>query len=275
MDLAPGGHHRAALLGLIRQLRSLVLRQKAHHPHDLLQHRDDLYPLRLVYKAAVQPGQPQQVLGDAAEALGLAADVRYKIPDGSHVHIVRLQNGIRQKPDGRQRRFQLVAGIGHKAAAQIFRGLKPVGEAVELLPDLRDLIVAGDMGAVLVGALPHLTDGGEQRADLPRQHPGKQHAQQHHRQRNADRKPHQIRLQPLQQRRLLCVIFIGVHRADDAVLIQHRRGRPAAERSVPVGAGKGVIALQRLHDLRIERIFPHGAAGFPGIVEHQPRAVRH
>ena len=47
-------------------------------------------------------------------------DVRHKIPDGLHVHVVRLQNGVRQQPDGRQRRFQLVAGVGHKPAAQAF-----------------------------------------------------------------------------------------------------------------------------------------------------------
>ena len=82
-------------------------------------------------------------------------------------------------------------------------------------------------------------------------------------------------MQSFQQRRLLCVIFVGVHRADDPVLIQHRRGRAAAEGPVPVGAGKGVISLQCLHDLGIEGVLSNGAAGLPGIVEHQPGAVRH
>ena len=128
---------------------------------------------------------------------------------------------------------------------------------------------------MLVGAGPDLADGRQQGTDLPGQHPGEQDTQQYHRRRNTGGQLQEVALQSFQQRRLLCVIFVGVHRADDPVLIQHRRGRAAAEGTVPVGAGKGVISLQCLHDLGIEGVLSNGAAGLPGIVEHQPGAVRH
>ena len=66
---------------------------------------------------------------------------------GLHIHLVCLQNGIRQQPDGRQRRFQLMAGVGHKPAAQGLRGLKPVRQAVEFLADLGDLVPAARCGS--------------------------------------------------------------------------------------------------------------------------------
>ena len=275
MDFPLGGRYPAISLHAVGQLRALLLGQQAHHPHDLFQHRSHLHRLRCVQKVAVQPGQAQQVLGDAAEPLRLAADVRHKIPDCLHIHLVCLQNGIRQQPDGSQRRFQLMAGVGHKPAAQGLRGLKPIRQAVEFLSDLGDLVPAGDVGPMLVGAGPDLADGRQQGADLPGQHPGEQDAQQHHRRRDTGGQLQEVALQSFQQCRLLCVIFVGVHRADDPVLIQHRRGRAAAEGPVPVGAGKGVISLQCLHDLGIEGVLSNGAAGLPGIVEHQTGAVRH
>ena len=168
-----------------------------------------------------------------------------------------------------------MAGIGHKPAAQGLRGLKPVRQAVELFADLGDLVPAGNVGPVLISALPHFADAGQQQANLPRQHPGKNKAQHHHAQRNDAGELQQVALQALQQGRLLRVVFIGIDRADDPVLIQHRGGRPAAEGSVPVSAGKGVVALQRLNDLGVEGVLSHGPQGLPGVVEHQSGTVRH
>ena len=197
MDLPLGGRHPAVFLHAVGQLRALLLSQQAHHPHDLFQHRSHLHRLRCVQKVAVQPGQAQQVLGDAAEPLRLAADVRHKIPDCLHIHLVCLQNGIRQQPDGCQRRFQLMAGIRHKPAAQGLRGLEPVRQAVEFLSDLGDLVPAGDVGPMLVSAGPDLADGRQQGADLPGQHPGEQDAQQHHRRRDTGGQLQEVALQSL------------------------------------------------------------------------------
>ena len=168
-----------------------------------------------------------------------------------------------------------MAGIGHEPATQGLRGLEAIRQAVELLPDLGDLIPAGNVGAVFVSTLPHLADAGEQGADLAGQHPGEDKAQQHHRRRDTGGQLQEVALQPLQQLRLFGIVFIGVDGADDPVLIQHRRGRPAAESAVPVGAGKGVVALQRLHNLRIERVLSHGSQRLPRVIKHLTGAVRH
>ena len=63
-------------------------------------------------------------------------DIRHELPGGGPVDVVGLQNGIRQQPDGRQRRFQLMGGIGHKPPPGILRGLEPVCQAVELLAQI-------------------------------------------------------------------------------------------------------------------------------------------
>ena len=43
-----------------------------------------------------------------------------------------------------------MAGIGHEPAAQGLRGLEAIRQAVELLPDLGDLIPAGNVGRKLL-----------------------------------------------------------------------------------------------------------------------------
>ena len=77
----------------------------------------------------------------------------------------------------------------------------------------------------------------------------------------------QIGLEALQQGCLLCVVFIGVHRADDLVLVQHRRGGAGPEGPAAEVAAEGVIAQQSLDDLRIKAVFSHGAAGLTGVVK--------
>ena len=61
----------------------------------------------------------------------------------------------------------------------------------------------------------------------------------------------------------------------DLVLVQHRRGRPAAEGPVPVAAGEHVVPQQGLDDLCVEAVLPQGVVGLPGIVEDLARTVRH
>ena len=275
MDLVLACQHGALSRRLIGQVHLLFLGHQAHHAHDLLQNRQHVHPHRRLQHAVVQPGQPQQVLRDAAEALGLRADVRYKFPGGGRVDVLRLQNGVRQKADGGQGRFELMGSIGDEAPPGVLRGLEPVGEAVELLGDLGDLVPPPDVSPVAVGALPHLADGREQLADLAGQRPGQPSAQAHHHHGDDAGQAQKIGAEPLQQRSLLRVVFIGVYRADDLALVQYRRGGPAAERRVLIPAGEGVVAQQGLHHLRIEGVLPYGAAGLPGIVEDPAGAVRH
>ena len=275
MDLIPGGQHRAGPLRPVGQLRALLLSHQAHHPHHLLQHRQHVHHRRRLHHPAVQPGQSQQVLGDAGEALRLRPDVRDELPGGLRVDVLRLEDGVRQQPDGRQRRLQLVGGVGNKPAAGVLRGLEAVRQAVELLRQLGDLVVATDLGPMTVGPLPHLPDGGEQLADLPGQSPGQQAAEAEGRHPQAGGQAQQIALEPLQQGGLLRVVLIGVHGADDLVLIQHRRGGPAAEGPVPVAAGGHVVAQQGLDDLCVKAVLPQGVVGLPGVVEDLAGTVRH
>lgn len=160
VDLIPGGQHRTGPLRPIGQFRSLLLGHQAHHPHHLLQHRQRVHHHRPLQHVAVQPGQAEQILCDTGEALRLLPDVCDKFPGRLPVDVLRLEDGVRQQPDGRQGRFQLVGGVGHKAAAGVLRSLEAVRQAVELLGQLGDLVMAPDLRPVAVGALPHLADGG-------------------------------------------------------------------------------------------------------------------
>ena len=168
-----------------------------------------------------------------------------------------------------------MGGIGDKAPPGILRGLEAVSQAVELLAQLGDLVVAADLRAVAVSALPHLADGHQQLPQLPRQGLGEPEAQKQHRDPHHGGEPQEVALEPLQQRRLLRVVLVGVHRADDLVLIEYRGGCPAAESTVPVAAAEGVVAQKGLNDLRIDGKLPHGGAGLPGVVENPSGTVRH
>ena len=187
--------------------------------------------------------------------------------------MVGLQNGIRQQPYARQGRFQLVAGVGHEAPPGVLRGLQPVGQAVELRRDLGDLVGAAGVRPVAVRALPHMADGLQKPADLPRQHPAEHDAQPRHQQGDQQRDDQQVVPERLQQLRLLRVVVIGVHRAHDLVVIHHRRGHAAEEGRAVVFAVAGVLSPQRHRHHGVQGVLPHGVAALPGVVQHQSRAV--
>ena len=118
------------------------------------------------------------MLGDAGQPVGLPADVRDKVPHCLRVHPVGLQNGVGQQADGGQGGLQLVAGVGDKAAAHLLGGLEPVGEVVELLGQLGQLVPARRLEPVAVLPLPHHPDGPEQGGDAGGEHLGEEGA--HH-----------------------------------------------------------------------------------------------
>ena len=168
-----------------------------------------------------------------------------------------------------------MGGIGDKAPPGALRGLEAVRQAVELLGDLGDLVRAPDVRPVAVSSRPHLADGCEQKSDLSCQRLGEHQAQRRHHQGNDGGEAQEIPLESRQQGGLLRVVFIGVHRADDLVAVQHRRRGPAAEGSPAVGTGKGVVSQQSLDNLRVQPVLPDGAAGLPGVVENPAHAVGH
>ena len=160
-----------------------------------------------------------------------------------------------------------MGSIRHKPAAGVLRGLEPICQAVEFLSDLSDLIVAPDLRPMTVGALPDLTDRGQQQGDLPGQSAGQHTAETQHCCADDGRQPQEVGLQSFQQSALKRVVLIGIHRADDLILVQYRRGGPGAERPAAVTARKGIIAPKGLNDLCVKTVLPYGTAGLPGIIE--------
>ena len=126
-----------------------------------------------------------------------------------------------------------------------------------------------------VRALADAADGLQQAADLPRQHAGEGDAQPRHQQRDHHGDGQQIALKALQQRRLLRVVVVGVHRTHRLVVVHHRRGHTAEERLAVVLAVERVAAPQRRDDHRVQRVLAHGVVALPGVIQHQSRLVRH
>ena len=168
-----------------------------------------------------------------------------------------------------------MAGVGYKAAPGRFRGLQAAREAVELRGQLGDLVVSPNHGPVAVSSLPDLADGLEQVPDLPGEGTGQQGAEGYHQDADEQGDTRQVRLKALEQLRLLCVVFIGVYRADDAVAVYHR-GRPPAQKGMAVvPAVKGIVAVQGLDDLRIRGIHAPGIAALPAVKQDAPGSVRY
>ena len=155
-----------------REVDLLFLGHKAQHTYHVRHHGREVDALRLGQHAAVQARQSQQIFRDARQALGLLLDIADEFAHGLRVHVLRLQNGVGEKPDTGQRRFELMARIRHEAAARVFRRLQPVSHVVELGGELADLVVPADLGAVAVRALAHLADSVGQYAEAPCQHAG-------------------------------------------------------------------------------------------------------
>ena len=274
MQVVHAGPHALLPLDEIGQLDPLLVGDQPQHPHHALDDRRDRDALRRLDDAAVEPREPQQIFRDARQAVGLLHDVADELAHRGGVDVLGLQNRVGEQADTGQRRFQLVARVGDKAAARLLRRLQAVGEAVELLGDLADLVATADLGVVAVRALAHAADGLEQHAEAAREHPREQQAQQHDKARDCRRDAQQILLQRQQQRRLLHVVLIGIDRADGLAAVDDRRGRAAAERAVGKVGIEGIVAPQRLHDLGVKPVAAHRAVRLAGVVEDAPRGVR-
>ena len=168
-----------------------------------------------------------------------------------------------------------MAGVGHEPPPGVLRGLQAVCQAVELRRDLGDLVGTAGVGAVAVRTLADAADGLQQAADLPRQHAGEGDAQSRHQQRDHHGDAQQVALKALQQRRLLRVVVVGVHRAHRLVVVHHRRGHTAEECLAVVLTVKCIAALQRRDDHRVQRVLAHGVVALPGVVQHHTGGVRH
>ena len=126
------------------------------HPLHRGRHIDDLALLGL---GGFGSGEGEKLGGHAVQAVGLVADVRYKFLHRVHVHVV-LQNGIGEQLDGGEGRFQLVGGVGDKLTALALRGLQPLRQVVEFLPQHGQLVAAAHVHLVGIIPLPDHAHGG-------------------------------------------------------------------------------------------------------------------
>ena len=166
-----------------------------------------------------------------------------------------------------------MGSVGDKAPPGRLGDLQAVGQAVELVADLGNLVPAPDVRAMAVGPLPHLLDGVQKQADPPGQGLGEDQAEDQHHQGNDPGEPQKVPLQASQKRGLVGVVLVGIDRADDLILIQHRRGCPAPERRALIGTAGSVLPQKGLHNFGVQHVAPHGPAGLSGIVEHTARVV--
>ena len=178
---------------------------------------------------SIQPGEGEQLFGDAGEPLRLVPDVGQKLPGGLVIHVVGLEDGVGEQPDGGQGGFQFMGGVGHKAAAHLLGGLEPAGELVELIGQAAELVPTPDGDPVAVLALAHRVDASQQLGDPPGKGLGEHHAHGRRHQTDDDGDGAQIGLDALEQRPLLGVILIEIDRplGHGAVGDGHRR--PAAQ----------------------------------------------
>ena len=110
--------------------------------------------------------------GTTLKSLRFLLNVADEFAHSLRVHILRLQNRIRQQANARKRRFELVARIGYEAAARVLNGLQAIRHVVELGGKLADLVISADFGTVAVRAFAHFSNGVGQHAEAPRQHAG-------------------------------------------------------------------------------------------------------
>ena len=124
-----------------------------------------------------------------------------------------------------------------------------------------------------VRALANVADGLQKAADLPRQHAGEHDAQARHQQCDHHGDGQQVAAEALQQRRLLRVVVVGVHRAHRLAVVHHRRGHTAEERLAVIAAVEGVAALQGRGDHGVQGVLAHGVVALAGVVHHKAGAV--
>ena len=143
-------HDDAAILKLAADAHMPLVRERAQKHYRV--HRHLLYIHRLRYDGdiVVKTGQVEQLFGRALQPLRLVADVGDELAHGVRIHVVALHDAVRQKPYGRQRRFQLVRRVGDEAAALPLGIVKALGQHIELLAQLRYLVAPGDLKPVLV-----------------------------------------------------------------------------------------------------------------------------
>lgn len=105
-----------AQAGLHRDLGGV--RHRGQHGQGAPGHGGKIHDLGGPHRKAVQPGEGEQMLGDAGETVGLLPNVRDEVPQGFLVHLLALEDGVGQQADGGQRGLEFMGGVGDKTAAE-------------------------------------------------------------------------------------------------------------------------------------------------------------
>ena len=208
----------------------------------------------------------QELLRHAVEALGLASDVRDELAHGVRVHLI-LQNRIGKQLDRRQRRFQLMRGIGYELPLHLLGFLQTVGQLVEFLGEHRIFVRTVHLDLVRIFALARKAHGCD---DLP--HPpgagnGEKDGEDQDRSLQNNGAAENVRLEIGDQLPLLGVVVHDIDAADRLVVGNDRHGRVAAERSAAIDAVKSVVSHERLHHLAEQHKLPLRTLRLIGIVE--------
>ena len=176
VDVPLCGQYGGSVICLTMQVYTSLPGHRLQHTGHALQHRLHFHSNGRLYGATVQPGQAEKILGDPFQTAGFVPNIRHEFPGSLRVYIFCLQNGIRQQFNACQRRFHLMGCIRHKSAPGFLCCLQAVGETVELFGDLRDLVRAFYLSAVIIRTFPHIADGLQKMTDAAGKHPGEQQA---------------------------------------------------------------------------------------------------
>ena len=163
--------------------------------------------------------------------------------------------------------------VGYEAPPHLLRGLKTVGQLVELLGQLRHLIVSAGIHPVAVFTLTHPADGAQQQRGVAGQRLG-----QHQRQNNSHRADHhgdiaQIGLDGDQQFRLLGIVFIEVNRTQRHTAVDHRHRRAGSESVFPVFGAKLVVPLQGAQHLIHQRVVAFSVVQCGAVIQNTGRGI--
>ena len=150
--------HDDAAVGEIAAQAHVLLRGERAQQHERID-RDllDVHRLRHHLHPVIKTRQVEQLFRRALEALGLVADVGDEFAHGLRIDVFVLDDAVRQQAYRRQRRFQLVRCVGHKAAALFLRGVEPFSQEVEFLAEVGYLVApAGNEPVAVVPARNYL-----------------------------------------------------------------------------------------------------------------------
>ena len=268
------GEDQAAVLQLGFQTHVLLPGQRPQGVQGVLDHLFHVHQLLLLLYGVVQPGERQKLVGGALEALGLVADIGDEFPHGGRVHVLVLHDTVRQEADGGQGGLQLMGSVGDEAPALLLRGLQPLGELVELLPQLGDLVPPPVDVPVAVVPVSHHAHGAHDGPDPLHQEENEEQRQDQRQSADAQRGRADPVLEAQDDLRPLLVMLGEIEAPRQLSLGAEGNGDAADKGRVPEGGAKNDLALQTAEQILRKLALSRGvieAAALP--VRHQDTGI--